>query len=49
MNVSNDAIQTMEDVVYTTLRWPSTKRNWDSTDKDAHICDPFWRTFHCDC
>ena len=45
MNVSNDAIQAMEDAAYTTLRWPGTKRDWDSADKDARIRSLFGAPF----
>ena len=45
MNVSTDAVQAMKDATYDTLRWPSTKCEWDSTDKDARIRSIFGAPF----
>ena len=45
MNVSSNAVQAMEDAAYDTLRWPGTKRDWDSADKDARIRSLFGAPF----
>ena len=45
MNVSTDAVQAMKDATYDTLRWPSTKCKWDSTDKDDRIQSIFGAPF----
>ena len=45
INVSTDVVQAMEDAAYNTLRWPDTKCDWDSTDKDICTQSIFGATF----